>query len=90
MLYCIKKCSSSSPLSQVGDAIEDYELFPRPWFETAGTVQHFFLMQHFIALLADTLILNASSTAVFPIYIAFKSLAAASFTAFPADSELSH
>ena len=87
MLYCIKKCSSSSPLKQVGDAVEDDELFLRPRFETASTVQHFLLVQHFTALLADTLILNASSLAVFPIDIVFKFLAVTSFTTFPADSD---
>ena len=28
-----------SPLNQVDNAVEDYELFPRPWLETAGTIQ---------------------------------------------------
>ena len=29
------------PLNQVDNAVEDYELFPRPWFETAGTILNF-------------------------------------------------
>ena len=30
--------SSSSPLDQVDSVDKDHGLFPRPWFETAGTI----------------------------------------------------
>ena len=36
--YTAQRNESSSPLNHVDNAVEDYELFPRPWFETAGTI----------------------------------------------------
>ena len=38
MLHRTKKRSSSSLLNQVDNAVEDYGLFPTPWFRTAGTI----------------------------------------------------
>ena len=34
-------------LNQVGNAVEGYELFPRPWFKTVGTILTFWLLKCF-------------------------------------------
>ena len=36
--YTVQR-SSFSPLNQVENAFEGYGLFPRPWFEFAGTIR---------------------------------------------------